>query len=196
MQPESSRYALRRLERSTLLAALQAGAAGGATAVVDTVAVMAAIAPLLAPDAARGFLATPGAAAVRRVLTPLTHGRSLAVDVVPATIRFDAAALDRVVLELVDNALRHAAPGSAVRVRGAPGAGGYQLSVTNAGAPLPRWVLAAMRPGPDGAASGAPVGPSLGLSIASALAALNGARLEVLRGAGRPNTLRILAQAA
>jgi hypothetical protein len=195
VQPESSRYAIRRLERSTLLAALQAGAAAGATAVVDTVSVMAAIAPLLAPEAARGFVAAPGAAAVRRVLTPLAHGRSLAVDVVPATIRFGPAALDRVVLELVDNALRHASPGSAVRVRGAPGAGGYQLSVTNAGAPLPRWVLAAMRPGPDGAASADPVGPSLGLSIASALAALNDARLEVLRGAGRPNTLRILARA-
>ena len=197
MQLKTSRYATRFLERASLLAALGAGPTAGASAHVDTVSVMATIAPLLPPDASQRFAAqAPGAIAVRRMLTPLPDGRTLAVDVVPATIRFDGAALERVVLELVDNALRHAPPGSTVRVRGAEGAGGYQLSVTNTGEPLPRWVLAGLRPGHAGLATGEPVGMSLGLSIASALAALNEARLEVLRGAGRPNTLRIIARLA
>jgi signal transduction histidine kinase len=197
VQLKTSRHASRSLERASLLAALEAGVAARQTTRLDTVSVMAAIATLLAPDASQRFGATAsGAAAVRRMLTPLSDGRKLAVDVVPTTVRFERTALERVLLELVDNALRHAPAGSTVRVRGAEGAGGYQLSVTNAGAPLPRWVLAALRPGCDPLRAGEPDGASLGLSIASVLAALNGARLEVLRGAGRPNTLRIIARPA
>ena len=198
MQLKTTRYATRYLERASLLASLDArpGAPQASTR-VDTVSVMATIAPLLAPDAsARLGAQAPGADAVRRVLTPLAHGRRLAVDVVPAAIRFEGAALGRVMLELADNALRHASAGSTVRIRGAHGADGYQLSVTNTGEALPRWVLALLRAGRDGPVAGEPVGPSLGLSIAAALAALNGARLEVLRGAGRPNTLRVIAQPA
>lgn len=196
---ETSRYAARYLERAALLARLRTVPRGEVAPQpevatrVDTATVVAALAPVLLPGATGGFAATPAAgAAVRRVLTPLPGGRMLAVDVAAATLRFDAADLARVLLELADNACRHAAAGSTVRVRGAVGTNGYQLSVTNTGEPLPRRVLAMLRSGGTGAVAGGPGGLALGVSIASLLATLNGARLEVLRGAGRPNTLRVI----
>jgi signal transduction histidine kinase len=189
----TSRYATRYLERASLQARLHAKPAPGAPTRIDTASVMAALAQVLVPDASDRLAASAGVgAAVRRMLTPLPGGRLLAVDVVPATVAFDGAELARVLQELVDNARRHAPAGSTVRVRGAAGANGYQLSVTNTGDPLPRWVLAALRPGRGGATTTDPSGLALGLSIASMLSAANGTRLEVLRGAGRPNTLRII----
>jgi signal transduction histidine kinase len=189
----TSRYATRYLERASLQARLHAKPAADASTRIDTASVMAALAPVLVPDASDRFAESAGVgAAVRRMLTPLPGGRMLAVDVVPATVASDGAELARVLQELVDNARRHAPVGSTVRVRGATGANGYQLSVTNTGDPLPRWVLAALRPGRGGATMTDPSGLALGLSIASMLSAANGARLEVLRGAGRPNTLRVI----
>ncbi|MFO0236354.1 MAG: ATP-binding protein [Burkholderiales bacterium] len=189
----TSRYATRYLERASLQARLHAKPAPGAPTRIDTASVMAALAQVLVPDASDRLAASAGVgAAVRRMLTPLPGGRLLAVDVVPATVAFDGAELARVLQELVDNARRHAPAGSTVRVRGAAGANGYQLSVTNTGDPLPRWVLAALRPGRGGATTTDPSGHALGLSIASMLSAAYGTRLEVLRGAGRPNTLRII----
>jgi hypothetical protein len=195
-----SRYASRFLERASLQERLAAGPVVGEAfpppCRLDTARVMAAIAPLLVPEMPGCF--APAAASdvsVRRMLTPLPGGRSLAVDVAPATVRFDFEDLSRLLRELVDNACRHAPAGSTVRVRGADGVGGYQISVTNPGAPLPRWALAALRPGRPALGVGDPTGLALGLPIAALLAAVNGARLEVLRGAGRPNTLRVIARA-
>lgn len=194
-----SRYASRYLERAALRSRLRQGPIGEGfppPCEVDTARIMAALAPLLVPDAPGCFVrpGEPSGASVRRMLAPLPGGRLLAVDVVPATIRFDFDELTRVLHELVDNARRHAPAGATVRVRGATGAGGYQISVTNPGEPLPRWALAALRPGRSDPGTGDPTGLALGLPIASLLAACNGGRLEVLRGAGRPNTLRVIAR--
>lgn len=193
-----SRYAGRFLERASLQARLRSGPVGEGCPPpcrIDTARIMAALAPLLVPEAPGCFVRGDEASdvSVRRMLAPLPGGRTLAVDVVPATIRFDFGELTRVLHELVDNACRHAPAGATVRVRGAVGTGGYQLSVTNPGDPLPRWALAALRPGRGEPGAGDPTGLALGLPIASLLAACNGGRLEVLRGAGRPNTLRVIA---
>jgi signal transduction histidine kinase len=193
-----SRYASRYLERAALQARLRSGPVGEGfppPCRIDTGRIMGALSPLLLPEAPGCFAraAAPDAASVKRMLAPLPGGRMLAVDVMPATIRFEFDELARLLHELVDNARRHAPAGATVRVRGAAGAGGYQLSVTNPGEPLPRWVLAALRPGRAQPGAGDPTGLALGLPIASLLAACNGGRLEVLRGAGRPNTLRVIA---
>jgi signal transduction histidine kinase len=193
------RFSDRYLECVTLQSRLRSGAASdaiGPGVVVDTDWVMRALAPVLGRTDRSG--AQPPAAdrhpPVRRALSPMPGGRLLAVDVVPAVIAFDANDLARLVQELVDNGRRHATTGATVRLRGAPGARGYQLSVTNPGERLPRWVLASLRDDLATPASADPAGLALGLPIAAALARLNGARLEVLRGAGRPNTLRVVAR--
>lgn len=198
----SSRAASRCLEFLTLQArATRRAAVDGArdavpTVALDTASVMNALAPLFGPDAPACFRreAGQGGAAVRRMLVPMAGDRKLAIDVVPQVVRFAPNDLQRLLLELVDNGRRHAPPGSTVRVRGAPGAEGYQLSVTNPGAALPRTAIAALRPSRRGAGARTPVGWQLGLPIAAALAELNDARLEVVRGAGRPNTLRVIAR--
>jgi hypothetical protein len=194
-----SRYTSRFLERVALVERLVPGPAVGEAypppTRLDTARVMAALAPVLVPDAPGCFMPTAPDVSVRRTLAPLPGGRSLAIDVVPATVRFDFGDLSRLLQELVDNACEHAPAGATVRVRGAPGVGGYQISVTNPGEALPRWAMAALRPGRPAAAVGDPTGLALGLSISALLAAVNGARLEVLRGAGRPNTLRVITRA-
>lgn len=194
-----SRYTSRFLERVALAERLASGPAVGEAfpppTRLDTARVMAALAPVLVPDAPGCFVPARTDVSVRRTLAPLPGGRSLAIDVVPATVRFDFGDLSRLLQELVDNACQHAPAGATVRVRGAPGIGGYQISVTNPGEALPRWVLAALRPGQPAAAVDDPTGLALGLPISALLAAVNGARLEVLRGAGRPNTLRVITRA-
>ncbi|MFZ4757741.1 MAG: ATP-binding protein [Burkholderiaceae bacterium] len=194
--PEAtSRYANRFLERSALQARLQArrpgGAQPGATA-IDTGWASTVLSPWALPGV--GAAQAASARRVRRMMAPLPGGRTIAIDVVPATVRFEAADLGRLLYELVDNAVRHAPPGATVRVRGAQGDGGYQLSVTNPGERMPRWALASLRvPRTDSGPATAPAPAlALGLPIAALLAALNDTRLEALRAAGRPNTLRVI----
>ena len=196
---ETSRHAGRYLEQAALLARLRARSessvdpAQGPTTRVDTGSVMAALEPLLRETGRGAFGAPTTGAAVRRSLAPLPGGRALAVDVLPAVLRFDPQDLACLLGELVDNGRRHAPVGATVRLRGAPGAGGYQLSVTNPGEPLPRWVLGVLRADPiRDEAPADPAGRAFGLRIATLLARLNDARLEVLRGAGHPNTLRVI----
>ncbi len=195
----TSRYTARFLERGALRERLSFGPMIGEAfpppTQLDTARVMAALAPVLVPDAPACFVPAAPGVAVRRMLAPLPGRRSLAIDVVPATVRSDFDDLSRLMQELVDNACRHAPAGATVRVRGAPGLGGYQISVTNPGEALPRWAVAALRPGRSAAAVCDPSGLALGLSISALLAAVNGARLEVLRAAGRPNTLRVILRA-
>jgi hypothetical protein len=192
----TARFAARYLECATLRSRLANRPAPGAVPAsrIDTVRTIGALAPLLGTDAPARFTSDGDGDAVRRMLAPLPGGRTLAVDAVPATVRFEGADLWRLLLELVDNAWRGAPAGATVRVRGAVGSDGYQLSVTNPGERLPRWALASMRLAGGEIASADPSGVALGLPIAAALAALNHAKLEVLRAAGRPNTLRVIAR--
>lgn len=197
----SSRFADRCMERYALRARLaeRPNVPAELPAIpVDTSVVMAALAPLFAADAQGCFGRFDGtpSATVRRMLVPLPDERRLAVDVVPGLIRFRQADLARLLQELIANAWRHSPPGATSRLRGAPGAGGYQLSVTNPGQRLPRAAVALLRPGHRTGEDDGALGVQLGLSIAGTLAMLNGSRLEVLRGAGRPNTLRFIVPTA
>jgi signal transduction histidine kinase len=197
----SSRFAARCMERYALrarLAELFREPVAIPAMALDTAAVMGGLAPLFAEDAPGCFDRFDGAPSsmVRRMLVPLPGDRRLAVDVVPGSVRFLRADLARLLQELVANAWRHSPAGAALRLRGAPGVGGYQLSVTNPGARLPRSVIALLRPGRRADREEGVPGLQLGLSIAATLAELNGTRLEVLRGAGRPNTLRIIVPTA
>jgi len=198
--PTASRFANRCLEMAALRARL--GVRNGVPAtrqvrpliMLDTAAVMAAVSPLFLPEAPASFVhrsESPGTA-VRRLLVPMPGELRLAVDVVPQALRFDGADLKRMLQELVDNARRHAPAGSTVRVRGAPGLGGYQLSVTNTGPRLPRWVLASLRQAQEGGLSAGGDGLQLGIVMAAGLAVLNDSMLEIVRSGGRPNTLRII----
>jgi len=198
--PAASRFAHRCLELAALRSRWVTRTGAPATRppppllMLDTSVVMAAVAPLFMPKGPDGFVrrTAPPGAAVRRLLVPMVGDRRLAVDVVPQALRFEAEDLIRLLQELVDNARRHAPVGSTVRVRGAPGMGGYQLSVTNSGPRLPRWVSGALRQSGNGALPPGGDGLQLGLTMAAALAALNHSALEVVRGGGRPNTLRVI----
>jgi signal transduction histidine kinase len=201
----TSRFAARSMERYALRARLAARLASrlaapqdGPAMPIDTASVMAALTPLFAEEAPGCFERFDGTASstVRRMLVPLAGERRLAVDVVPATVRFLHADLARLLQELVANAWRHSPEGSTLRLRGAPGAGGYQLSVTNPGERLPRSVVALLRSSRPADQIEAAAGLQLGLSMATMLAELNATRVEVLRGAGRPNTLRFIVPTA
>lgn len=197
-----SRQAARYLEHAALQARLRARDADPAAAAeppatrIDTGTVMTSLAPLLLRAEQGSFGAPTSDATVRRSLAPLPGGRTLTVDVQPAVLRFDPQDLARLLGELLDNGRRYAPAGATIRLRGAPGAGGYQLSVTNPGEALPRWALASLRTDPAEGGAADPAGRAFGLPIAALLARLNDARLEVLRGAGHPNTLRVIVRPA
>ncbi|HVY97358.1 MAG TPA: ATP-binding protein [Solirubrobacterales bacterium] len=99
----------------------------------------------------------------------------------PAAAEGNAALAERLVRNLVDNAVCHNVPGGRVRVRTGSGAGGAFLSVSNDGAPIPAGEVERLfepfqRLGSDRTA------PSnghhgLGLSIVRAIAAAHGATL-------------------
>ena len=98
----------------------------------------------------------------------------------PAPTEGDQHLVQRLVANLVDNALRYNAPAGYVEVVTGPTAGGVLLSVTNTGPPVPAdrldrlfqpfQRLGAERTGRDG-------GLGLGLSIVQAIAAAHGATL-------------------
>jgi two-component system, sensor histidine kinase and response regulator len=62
---------------------------------------------------------------------------TLVTDVQAATVHADADLLQRVLANLVENAIRHAPEGSQVRLSVAPAAGGVELAVADAGPGIP-----------------------------------------------------------
>jgi two-component system, sensor histidine kinase and response regulator len=78
-------------------------------------------------------------AEVRAAMTAraTTAGVELALECATRTVRGDADLIRRVVENLVDNAIRHAPEGSAVRVTAMPVAAGVELRVADAGAGVP-----------------------------------------------------------
>ncbi len=117
---------------------------------------------------------------VTRQVGAVRPGRTFAVDV-PATLRAhaDPARLRQVLLNLIDNAARHAPEGGRVDVLARQGAGGLVLEVTDDGPGIPReqWdaVFERFRRG-----SGADGGTGLGLAIARWAVALHGGRIAVV----------------
>jgi signal transduction histidine kinase len=110
-------------------------------------------------------------------------GRHVVVDVPPDLVAdADPARLRQVLVNLVDNAARHATDGGRVDVRGrSDGAGGVVVEVTDDGPGIPReqWDAAFERfhHGPTTATAG---GTGLGLAIARWAVALHGGRIAVV----------------
>jgi signal transduction histidine kinase len=117
-------------------------------------------------------------------VTAVRTGRTVAVDV-PAGLRADAdpARLRQVLVNLVDNAVRHTLPGGRVDVRARGRDGGLVLEVTDDGPGIPRdqWdaVFERFRRGP-GTGTGTDGGTGLGLAIARWAVALHGGRIAVV----------------
>ena len=112
----------------------------------------------------------------------------------PSIARANAAGLRRVLLILVDNALRHTSAGGAVRLVLAVAEEGFELSVSDNGSGIAPEALPHVFERfyqADAARSGG--GSGLGLSIAQSIAAAHGARIEVSssRGAGSRFWIRL-----
>jgi len=98
------------------------------------------------------------------------------------TVQADPQLLRRALANLLSNAIRHAAPGSIVRLEAGTQPGWTELSVTNTGQPidprdLPHLFERFYRA--DAARSAAAGSTGLGLSIVSAIMGLHGGRAEV-----------------
>jgi K+-sensing histidine kinase KdpD len=91
-------------------------------------------------------------------------------------VEVDAAQVERVLANLLENALRYSPPGSQVLLRAEPGATELRLHVVDTGAGLPDEQRDALfQPFRRGAAAGS--GSGLGLAIARGFAEANGGRL-------------------
>lgn len=115
-------------------------------------------------------------------VTAVRTGRVVTVDV-PADLRADAdpARLRQVLVNLVDNAVRHSPAGGRVDVQARAGDNGLILEVTDDGPGIPReqWdaVFERFRRGPGTGSDG---GTGLGLAIARWAVALHGGRIAVV----------------
>lgn len=115
-------------------------------------------------------------------VTAVRTGRRVDVDVPPG-LRADAdpARLRQVLVNLVDNAVRHTPAGGRVDVRARSHDGGLMLEVTDDGPGIPRdqWdaVFERFRRGPGTGIDG---GTGLGLAIARWAVALHGGRIAVV----------------
>jgi two-component system sensor histidine kinase KdpD len=108
-------------------------------------------------------------------------------------VRLDAAQVQRVLVNLLENAAKFSPPGDAVEVTAAARAGRVDVSVTDHGPGIPEAERAHIfRPFYRGRSGAAP-GSGLGLAIAQGLAAANGATvtLEPANGAGTTLTVSI-----
>jgi two-component system sensor histidine kinase KdpD len=104
-------------------------------------------------------------------------------DVPPVSV--DAAQLERVLVNLLENALRHSSPDDPVEVTAEAGAGQVVIRVVDHGPGIPAGEQSTIfEPFEQGAAADAR-GSGLGLAIAKGFAELNGARLSVESEPGR-----------
>jgi signal transduction histidine kinase len=122
------------------------------------------------------------AAAVMQARQPEAHSRGLRVDAIlsPAPASGDPRLIERLVTNLVDNALRHTTPHGRVKVLTATRTGRAVLSVTNTGSPVPadqiqRLLQPFQRLATD--QTGEHDGLGLGLSIVAAIATAHNAVL-------------------
>ena len=129
-----------------------------------------------------------------RALRAVAAQRDVTIDhdlVAEAAYTGDAELLQRMVLNLLDNAIKHSGPGAVVVVRLERAAGGYRLSVADSGPGIPHEARARIfdrfyraepaEPiaGGSGGATGS--GAGLGLAIARWVASIHGGTLDLAR---------------
>ena len=120
-------------------------------------------------------------------------GRPVSVEAPPLVAAVDAAKVERILENLLTNAVRHTAAGTAVWVRVAPGDGGVLLAVEDAGPGVPAALREAVfqpfRRGPS-ASPHAP-GSGVGLALVAGFAALHGGRAWVAERRGGGASFRV-----
>jgi signal transduction histidine kinase len=94
-------------------------------------------------------------------------------------VRVDAAQVERVLVNLVENALRYSAPADPVELRAAPVVGNLVISVVDSGPGLDVGEQASVFEPFNRGLGAAERGAGLGLAIARGFALLNGGRLWV-----------------
>lgn len=123
-----------------------------------------------------------------RAMEPVAAARGVQVEVrqmVQAPYVGDADLLGRVILNLLDNAVKHSPSGGTLTVEMAHDAGSFVISVTDTGPGIPvaehELVFERFRRGsaPRRDVDGPPDGAGLGLSIARRIAEAHGGRLEL-----------------
>jgi two-component system sensor histidine kinase KdpD len=104
-------------------------------------------------------------------------------------VRADAAQLERVFSNLLENAVKFSPPDSLVRVSGGPGGGRVTVRVTNAGPSIPSArraeIFEPFVRGGDGQGSG------LGLAISRGLVEANGGEIALQSGSGDGTTFAV-----
>ncbi len=104
---------------------------------------------------------------------------------ISAPVNCDRTRLGQLASNLIANALTHGSRDHPVRVTARTAGGQFELSVANAGAPIPPAVLEKIfQPFARGALSESKQGLGLGLYIASEIAAAHGGGLQVTSAAG------------
>lgn len=120
-------------------------------------------------------------------------GRQVITDVTPVDAEVDPIAVERIVQNLLANALQHTPPGSPIWVRVAPSGGKVLIAVEDAGPGVPDEMKAAIFVPTVHAGSGA--GSGIGLSLVARFAALMGGRAWVEDRAGGGASFRVLVPA-
>jgi signal transduction histidine kinase len=127
-----------------------------------------------------------------RALRAVAAQRDVTIDhdlVAEAAYTGDAELLQRMVLNLLDNAIKHSRPSAVVVVRLERAAGGYRLSVADSGPGIPHEARARIfdrfyraeptEPIPGGSGEATGSGAGLGLAIARWVASIHGGMLDL-----------------
>ena len=122
------------------------------------------------------------------------HGHSIIVDVAAGSFSLDAAKVERIVENLLSNALRHTPEGTEIWVRAEPAEGGVDITVEDAGPGVPEELRDAVfepfRQAP-GSSSGHSPGVGIGLSLVLRFAELHGGRAWVEDRSGGGASFRV-----
>jgi signal transduction histidine kinase/GAF domain-containing protein len=142
---------------------------------------------IIAPQRRPTDLASLVARAVAESDDP--NGHDIVTEVAPGTFLLDAAKVERIVENLLSNALRHTPPGTRVWVRASPADGGVSITVEDAGPGVPEdlhdAVFEPFRQAPGSSSEHSP-GVGIGLSLVRRFAELHGGQawLEAREGGG------------
>jgi len=142
---------------------------------------------IVAPQRRATNLAALVARAIDEIDDPTGH--VITSDVAPGTFSLDAAKVERIVENLIANAVRHTPPGTQIWVRAAPIDGGLSLIVEDAGPGVPDdlhdAVFEPFRQAPGSSSEHSP-GVGIGLSLVRRFAELHGGRawLQAREGGG------------
>jgi two-component system sensor histidine kinase KdpD len=147
---------------------------------------------IVAPQRRPTDLAALVARAVDERVDP--HGHDIVTEVPPGSFLLDAAKVERIVENLLSNALRHTPPGTQVWIRTAPADGGVSIVVEDAGPGVPEElhdaVFEPFRQAPGSSSEHSP-GVGIGLSLVRKFAELHGGKAWLTRREGGGASFRV-----